>query len=648
MKLYLKEKLSKQVQESVIVNAFYIAAMWLYGNISHGIFGRFFSSFDKTESVFEQGLIGRAVTARPGKRTVLRSLRRSAAGSFERSGVLAWFGRLGNYLLGANLKMYATFIMVFGFYTVAMTLLRAATGGGQADVDGIIVGAIAVLVSIPMFAGRMSLAAALREGVITRFLLIKVIAIPEAKLNTSYSPENQRYSTALVAGMFFGVLTYFIDPLALLLGLAVTAVVWVVMNLPEAGLMTLIATAPFMSALKHPSAVLAAGVLVTTFAYLVKYLRGKRTMRMGIIGLFVSIFSIVLLFGGIVSAGGGRSFEQALLYFVLIQGFCLTVNLIRTRDACRHAFTVLTVSAVIAVIYGMGQYMFGFALSGWIDTEMFAYIAGRATSFFDNPNVFATYLVMLFPALTVMLFSLKRFNGRFLGLFAFISALICLIWTWSRGAWLAFIVGMTVFFLIFSYKTLAFLFAGCLALPFAGLMMPGDIVDRFLSIGSMADSSTYYRVYTWRGVSRMIGEVWPSGIGVGTAAFEQTYPLFAYAGMESAPHAHNLILQLIGEVGIAGFAVFAVAILLFAQCCISFIRRTSGQDRIAVAAGFAGIVAVLTMGLADNIWYNYRVFFIFWVIVALTVSFINAVRSEADCVHEDNDANSSEVGIIID
>ena len=44
-----------------------------------------------------------------------------------------------------------------------------------------------------------------------------------------------------------------------------------------------------------------------------------------------------------------------------------------------------------------------------------------------------------------------------------------------------------------------------------------------------------------------------TGIGVGESAFDRIYPYYSFAGIEKAPHAHNLFLQLFIEVGIPGF-----------------------------------------------------------------------------------------------
>ena len=47
-----------------------------------------------------------------------------------------------------------------------------------------------------------------------------------------------------------------------------------------------------------------------------------------------------------------------------------------------------------------------------------------------------------------------------------------------------------------------------------------------------------------------------------------------------------------------------------------------------ISAGFAGIVGALVAGFTDHIWYNYRVFLIFWIVVAITMSFVKINEKE--------------------
>ena len=600
------------------------------------MFGRFFTAYDREEECFESSVAGFVAGAHHGKKSFRKSLRRKFASAFDNSLLISVLERIPTHMLSLNMRVYGTFFLVFGFYTVGMSLLRYVIMDTLVDPDAFVMGVLLVIIGIPMMFIKRALAQVLRESAVCRLVFIKLLRIHEDKFYPRTQRESSRYGVALVLGMLLGALTYFVSPIKLIGALIILITVGVVFSLPEVGIMAMLSVIPFLSVFEHPSLMLSAGVFLTFVSYFVKYLRGKRTMRYGFIGVFVALFSGVILLGGIVSVGGRESLKTALVYFIILLGFNLIVNLFRTRDDCRHAFSVMAVSGIVAAWYGVIQYLMGRTTQNWLDTEMFAYIEGRATSFFDNPNVFGTYLILMLPfAFVFMLYSVGA-KKKFLALFSTLISIVALVWTWSRGAWLGAIVGSVIFFLIFSYKTLQLMLAGGLCLPLIGTVLPQSVVQRFLSIGNMGDSSTYYRVYTWRGVVRMLREVWLSGVGVGQAAFEQVYPMFAYVGMEVTPHAHNLVMHILGETGIAGALTLTVVIVLFAQSCISAIVKLGGEERMTVAAGLCGVISTLVMGLADNIWYNYRVFFAFWCVMALTVAYINAIKRERRDAHEDN------------
>lgn len=643
----LHERFSETVKTSAIVFAFRTAAAWLYFNIIHGFFGRFFTSYARGERLLDESLTGSLIGAHPGKQTPLRRLRRRIALAFENSLIVEWLSHAGGRLLSAGMRTYGTFSMAFGLYTMLAALLRHIITEQAVSYVNLAVGFIAAVVSIPMIFIKAPVCRVLRESPLSRAILLRLLRLPEDKLYPEDGVGGTRYGLALVFGMLLGSITYVVDPLKIVTCMAISVIAAMVLSLPEVGIVMLLAVFPFLSLFPHPTALLGGGVLLVGVSYIIKYLRGKRNMRFGLISVFVTLFGCFMLLGGLFTVGGRASLRSAFMYFILIQAFNLIVNLLRTRDDCRHAIKVMAVSCVIAAAYGVLQYVLGLAELEWLDTEMFSNIEGRATSFFDNPNVLGCYLIMLIPLLNVMMIYLKGWRSRLLSALSLVLTALCLVWTWSRGAWVGAIVAVVVFYLIFSYRSLAVLLAGGLCLPLVGALTPSTVMDRLLSIGSMSDSSTYFRVFTWRGVTAMLSKVWLSGIGVGQTAFEQIYPLFAYAGIEATPHAHNLLMEVLTELGISGCVTLIVIIVLFAQACFTFIRSSTGEARMTVAAGLCGIIAALVMGLADNIWYNYRVFFAFWAIIALTVAYINAHRIDGDFIHERMSPNSAEISLNI-
>ena len=44
------------------------------------------------------------------------------------------------------------------------------------------------------------------------------------------------------------------------------------------------------------------------------------------------------------------------------------------------------------------------------------------------------------------------------------------------------------------------------------------------------------------------------------------------------------------------------------------------------AAGMCGIMSMLIQGFTDYVWYNYRIFLMFWMVIGFTVAIGRAVR----------------------
>ena len=87
------------------------------------------------------------------------------------------------------------------------------------------------------------------------------------------------------------------------------------------------------------------------------------------------------------------------------------------------------------------------------------------------------------------------------------------------------------------------------------------------------------------------------------------------------------------ELGIFGLFVFLAVVFLFVQSSFSHISSAKSKDsRIMTAAALCGITAALAQGLTDYIWYNYRVFFIFWAVIGLTAALRRCDTLETDYI----------------
>ena len=146
----------------------------------------------------------------------------------------------------------------------------------------------------------------------------------------------------------------------------------------------------------------------------------------------------------------------------------------------------------------------------------------------------------------------------------------------------------------------------------------------------------------------MIKEYVWGGIGYGQSAFAEVYPLYAYAGIEAAPHSHNLFMQIVLAMGIGGLICLMLIMFFYAQYSLEYIKKPLNKDtEILSASAFVSVIAMLIMGMFDYVWYNYRIFFMFWVVLAIGVCTMKIGTKELRRrnLSRDPDASSASIDI---
>ena len=162
---------------------------------------------------------------------------------------------------------------------------------------------------------------------------------------------------------------------------------------------------------------------------------------------------------------------------------------------------------------------------------------------------------------------------------------------------------------------------GIVGLALLPVVMPASIMERFLSIGDLTDTSSSYRLLIYLGTLGMLKDYWFSGIGPGMEAFNQVYPAYAYHAV-SAPHSHNLFLQLTSDTGIFGMGVFCLVIFSFYRTCFTALRgERDFETRVFIITGISAVSGFMVQSMTDYTFYNYRVMLLFWAVLALGLLF---------------------------
>ena len=284
-----------------------------------------------------------------------------------------------------------------------------------------------------------------------------------------------------------------------------------------------------------------------------------------------------------------RDFDLIYNYCGVVGVFFLTYLLvgqnIRKPEHVKILAKSLAISALLVVLYGYFQYIFGIEISEikWADAEAFPELRRHVFSTFENPNILAGYLdVMICLALGLLAkFGTKK--QKLILVAAILMLLACLIMTHSHGAFLTAAIIFVIYGIFYDKRILIF-FALIAAILFYN---DANIIEEILS-GFVAsnDSSEILRSGIWVSTISMIAD--HPFVGIGWGAFESVYPSYNYYLIDATQkiyHAHNLYLQTAAEVGIAGalayfwyfFGTMFMALDLNSNERYSKMKNTAGE-----------------------------------------------------------------------
>lgn len=628
-------------EKSFFMNLIYRVTTWFYALLINGFFGRIFTAYSDVENLFEKSLTYRKLNEMALFQKFRKNLKLGVSKAFENSKIITFVIDWLSKVLKCRLKEYGAAFSVTG--TVGLLVYTLEGGSFYVffrEISCIISCVAFVAVGLAFLMSRKTLSEALYESHIMSELLFEGFGI-QKEFFTSEKSENRGYLIPVLLGLVFGALSYFVNPMYYALALAIALAAILIIIFPEIGILALIAIIPLAVYLPHPTVSLFAVTTFTAVSYLIKLIRGKRMARFRLIDITIMCFLVVRLLSGVFSAGGKESFYQAVLACGLMLAYFLGVNLIRNKEWLKRAVITFVMFSVFTLIIGVFQIFVGGFESGWLDSAEFSDISVRITSTFENPNNYAAYMLLFIPFVISGILESKTTKSFASYSLVIIISLICMVQTWSRGAWLGLCVSLVVFFLIYSRKSLPYVFAGGMIGVLGVSFLAPDISRRFLSIGDFSESSVSYRLSAWKGIYRMLNSYnWFAGIGFGEASFSAVYPMFAYSGASAVRHAHSLYLQIVSETGIPGLVLFLIIIILFMQNCFEYLYRIKNSEgRTATVAGISAIAGFLVMGIADHVWYNSRVHLAFWIVIAMVNANIRISFAEHNRISDNEKSN---------
>lgn len=336
-------------------------------------------------------------------------------------------------------------------------------------------------------------------------------------------------------------------------------------------------------------------------------------------------YIIVLLFSTLLSVNVSGSIRDLALNITGMFIVFIAMNFDFEKESVFSIIKMLVIGAFIVSIYGIYQYIVGVPMeSGWVDQTQNTQLKTRIYATFENPNVLAEYLVMLIPITVAYIVYNKNFMKKAIFSIIFLVELLCIGLTYSRGGWLGLVISCSVFLVVTNYR---FIFLMIPAALLGLYMMPSSILQRISTIGSLKDSSNFYRFNLWQKSVEIIKDFWMSGIGLGYKAFMDITPL--YIKNANPYHVHNTYLQMMIETGVLGLITFLLLIgSLLKMAFEVFTSKCSKEIRIMIMALVCGIFGVMVHGMAEHVLFNPKIIYGFWFNIAIIVMFYKLYKKE--------------------
>jgi O-antigen ligase len=363
---------------------------------------------------------------------------------------------------------------------------------------------------------------------------------------------------------------------------------------------------------------------------------GRERLRFDPLLLPLSAYGVISLLATGLSIDPRLSFwgtpDDPVATFAVLVGcvFCILLSqALRTPDQIERVRKGLIIGSVPVLVYGLVQYV-GLDPFRWVSDE-----ASPVHSTLGRSNFLGSYLAMVIPFTVIPLVYSKQRLHRWRWWLLVVLQVLCLVLTLSRGAWLAFCLGLTMSFAALAYRwriwrllSLAMLF---LAIGILGVILftvvrfpfrSATAIDQVegLSYSEVRVISVDQRFVLWQRTAALVPSRWV--LGYGPRTFEQVNASQSGSGAGNdvtwAPtrDTHNLLLSHLVEKGVLGLGALLVCLVMFFRygwrACVDLADRH--MQAMALAALFSVFVFIIQAQFNPSVLVHHMVF---WVSLAL-------------------------------
>lgn len=350
-------------------------------------------------------------------------------------------------------------------------------------------------------------------------------------------------------------------------------------------------------------------LLILAGVALLRYLQGHRPQPFAwsrYAGWYM-IYCIGLMIIGYVRnatvAFDGLSMDVEFILFGMLLPY-----VVDTEEIPKYLYAIVAESILLG-IDGVFQYITKVPNpASWADVG--EVVRTRVFSVFGSPAEFAANMEMTIPLLLALALSDKHRMRKWLYISGGLFCLCTFLFTYSRGAWMAFSLAVLLVSILFERRLLIFLVLFGLILFFLP-PIHHRIMD-LLSPVYFIKSAQGGRLFRWQAAFDAMAKNPLFGVGLGRygGAIATAYHYSVYSDSYYA--------KILGESGIVGLILFfGIHIGIVREMTHTVIRHTQGKDRYVALAGFVGTMAIMIHSFVENLYeYSFTVV-LYYLVVGL-------------------------------
>ncbi len=311
---------------------------------------------------------------------------------------------------------------------------------------------------------------------------------------------------------------------------------------------------------------------------------------------------------------------------IVLEGFRVNVEficfffaffqLIKGEKSVKIIYNALVFSVFLISLYGIYQYITGVPMpAGWVDSAETG-ITTRAFSIIGSPNILGSLIALVSPLVLSLIAIEKKWLIKFIYCIVYVTMLLCLVFSFSRGAWFVYMGGLFVYIL---FKDARFIIPAVIGVVCILVFVPavGDRLSYLFSKEYIQSSLRGGRLVRWSDGLRVVSENPMFGLGLGHigGAVATNNEVSGYYYMD------NYYLKIAAEIGLAGLFFFIN--LMYRTLKWSFIGIFKVENKVTkelMLGGFTGVIAIVANNLVENVFEVPLMVITFWLISACILS----------------------------